>query len=91
MRRLLIIYKMLSKISSRSGKRLILSALHKFIANIKSKSATPNAPIAQYLSLANFSGPNNLNNNVGYASSHCGRAYSTNYFKPVSKIAITFQ
>ena len=75
---------MLSRISSKSGKRLVLSALQRFIANIKSESATSYAPIAQYLALGNFSCSNGLNKNSGYASGHANRAYSTNYFKTVS-------
>lgn len=86
---------MLSRFSSVSSKRLIFSALKKFLANSEAKLSDTAASILtpaslQVTTLSHFCASNNLTSNNKFSSCSCNRAYSTNYFKPVSLINILF-
>ena len=80
---------MLSRFSSVSSKRLIFSTLKKFFANSEAKLSKTSASIltpasSQFTTLSHFSASNNLASNNKLCSR--SRAYSTNYFKPVSLV-----
>ena len=85
---------MLSRFSSVSSKRLFFSALKRFLANSEAKLSNTSASTltpasSQFTTLSRFSISNNLitsNNKLCSDSSSSSRAYSTNYFKPVSLI-----
>ena len=85
---------MLLRFSSVSSKRLIFSALKKFLTNSEAKLSNKAASIvtpasSQFTTLSHFSASNNLTiNNKFSTCSGSNRAYSTNYFKPVSLIAV---